>query len=158
MKMIKLKDLIVEYTVTQGDFIKWHNQARKETGSNDKIPSKTKQMCNEVMKHGFHKLDYEGKKKSKARDPKNLMYQYYAYVQGWGHSKFKGPADWTFEKSDKILQWSFPNAPFMNKSVSKEDKTKLESMVKSGNIDHGFVQALKINLKIQNIYQLMNLI
>ena len=109
MKMIKLKDLIVEYTVTQGDFIKWHNQARKETGSNDKIPSKTKQMCNEVMKHGFHKLDYEGKKKSKARDPKNLMYQYYAYVQGWGHSKFKGPADWTFEKSDKILQWFYSN-------------------------------------------------
>jgi hypothetical protein len=35
------------------------------------------------------------------------MYQYYAYVQGWGHSKFKGPADWFLKgpKFDKILGW-----------------------------------------------------
>ena len=105
--MIKLKDLLVEsMTVSDSEFIELHNQARKETGTNDKIPAKTKQMCKEVEKYGFHKLDYKGKS-GRARKPKNLMYQYYAYIQGWGHGAFKGPADWFLKgtKKDPILKW-----------------------------------------------------
>ena len=39
------------------------------------------------------------------------MYQYYAYVQGWGHGKFKGPSDWFLKgsKFDKILGWIYEN-------------------------------------------------
>jgi hypothetical protein len=90
--MIKLKELIVERIVTESDFMKIINQAKKETGAKVKIPSGTKKLCKEVMKEGFHRLDYKGKP-GKKRQPTNLMYQYYAYVQGWGHSKFKSPAE-----------------------------------------------------------------
>ena len=113
--MIKLKGLIVERIVTQSDFMKIINQAKKETGKNDKIPSKTKSMCADVMKYGIHKLDYKGKP-SKARQPKKLMYQYYAYVQGWGHSKFKSPADWFLKgsKFDPILKWIYEDDYYSN--------------------------------------------
>ena len=106
--MIKLKGLIVERIVTQSDFMKIINQAKKETGAKVKIPSGTKKLCKEVMKEGFHRLDYKGKP-GKKRQPTNLMYQYYAYVQGWGHSKFKGPADWFLKgsKFDPILKWIY---------------------------------------------------
>ena len=106
--MIKLKDLLTEMLITPSEFNAYLNKAKKETGAKDKIPSKTKQMCAEVMKYGFHKIDYQGKS-GKAREPKKPMYQYYAYVQGWGHSKFKNPLDWQYEKSDKILQWFYSN-------------------------------------------------
>ena len=106
--MIKLKELIIERIVTQSDFMKIINQAKKETGAKVKIPSGTKKLCKEVMKEGFHRLDYKGKP-GKKRYPTNLMYQYYAYVQGWGHSKFKGPADWFLKgsKFDPILKWIY---------------------------------------------------
>ncbi len=54
-----------------------------------------------------------------------------------------GTIEKTKEGVENILDWAFPNAPFMKDKLNKEEKTKLESMVKSGNIDHGFVQALK---------------
>ena len=113
--MIKLKGLIVERIVTQSDFMRIINQAKKETGAKVKIPSGTKKLCKEVMKEGFHRLDYKGKP-GKKRYPTNLMYQYYAYVQGWGHSKFKGPADWFLKgvKFDPILKWIYENDYYSN--------------------------------------------
>ena len=113
--MIKLKGLIVERIVTQSDFMKIINQAKKETGAKVKIPSGTKKLCKEVMKQGFHRLDYKGKP-GKKRQPTNLMYQYYAYVQGWGHTKFKGPADWFLKgsKFDPILKWIYENDYYSN--------------------------------------------
>jgi len=102
--MIKLKELIVERIVTHSDFHKVINMAKKATGAKPKIPSKTIKLCKEVMKDGFHKLDYRGKP-GKKRQPTNLMYQYYAYVQGWGHSKYKNDWDWRSDKGDKILNW-----------------------------------------------------
>ena len=104
--MIKLKDILTERIVTTSDFEKIIKQAQKETGKKSKIPSGTKKLCKEVMKEGFHKLDYKGKS-GRARKPKNLMYQYYAYIQGWGHGAFKGPADWFIKgtKKDPILKW-----------------------------------------------------
>ena len=67
------------------------------------------------MKEGFHRLDYKGKP-GKKRQPTNLMYQYYAYVQGWGHTKFKGPADWFLKgsKFDPILKWIYENDYYSN--------------------------------------------
>ena len=113
--MIKLKKLISERIVTQSDFMRIINQAKKETGAKVKIPSGTKKLCKEVMKQGFHRLDYKGKP-GKKRYPTNLMYQYYAYVQGWGHSKFKGPADWFLKgvKFDPILKWIYENGYYSN--------------------------------------------
>tara|TARA_R100001594_G_scaffold94167_1_gene128357 strand:+ start:966 stop:2348 length:1383 start_codon:yes stop_codon:yes gene_type:complete len=77
---------------------------------------------------------------------------------GFEHSKAKEHLDtgmeglyetmkWGVEKTDegvnKVLDWAFPNAPWMKDKLNKEEKNKLESMVKSGKVDHGFVQALK---------------
>ena len=96
--------------MTPSDFMKVLNAAKKETGAKDKIPPGTIKLCKEVIKQGFHKLDYKGKP-GKKREPNKLMYQYYAYVQGWGHGKFKGPADWFLKgsKFDKILGWIYEN-------------------------------------------------
>ena len=109
--MFKLKDLLFERTMSTSDFMKNLNAAKKETGAKDKIPAGTKRLCNEVQKAGFHKIDYRGKP-GKAREPKKPMYQYYAYVQGWGHNDFKSPADWIIKgtKKDKILNWIYSNA------------------------------------------------
>jgi hypothetical protein len=108
--MIKLKTLLSEVIITTREFDSVVNQAKKETGQNDKIPSKTKQMCKEVGKYKVNVYDYKGNK-SKKRDVNGLMYQYYAYVQGWGHGKFKGPSDWFLKgsKFDKILGWMYEN-------------------------------------------------
>ena len=106
--MIKLKSLLTEVIVTTSEFDSVVKQAKKETGQNHKIPSKTKQMCKEVGKYKVNAYDYKGNK-GKKRDVNGLMYQYYAYVQGWGHGKFKGPADWFLKgiKFDKILEWMY---------------------------------------------------
>ena len=106
--MIKLKSLLTEVIVTTSEFDSVVNQAKKETGQNHKIPSKTKQMCKEVGKYKINAYDYKGNK-GKKRDVNGLMYQYYAYVQGWGHGKFKGPSDWFLKgiKFDKILEWMY---------------------------------------------------
>ena len=108
--MIKLKDILTEVIITDGSFDSMINQAKKETGQNHKIPSKTKQMCKEVGKYKVNVYDYKGNK-GKKRDVNGLMYQYYAYVQGWGHGKFKGPSDWFLKggKFDKILGWIYEN-------------------------------------------------
>ena len=108
--MIKLKTLLSEVIITTREFDSVVNQAKKETGQNHKIPSKTKQMCKEVGKYKINVYDYKGNK-SKKRDVNGLMYQYYAYVQGWGHGKFKGPSDWFLKggKFDKILGWIYEN-------------------------------------------------
>ena len=106
--MIKLKSLLTEVIITTSEFDSVVKQAKKETGQNHKIPSKTKQMCKEVGKYKINVYDYKGNK-GKKRDVNGLMYQYYAYVQGWGHGKFKGPADWFLKgiKFDKILEWMY---------------------------------------------------
>jgi hypothetical protein len=108
--MIKLKSLLTEVIVTTSEFDSVIKQAKKETGQNHKIPSKTKQMCKEVGKYKINVYDYKGNK-GKKRDVNGLMYQYYAYVQGWGHGKFKGPSDWFLKggKFDKILGWIYEN-------------------------------------------------
>ncbi len=108
--MIKLKSLLTEVIVTTSEFDSVVKQAKKETGQNHKIPSKTKQMCKEVGKYKVNAYDYKGNK-GKKRDVNGLMYQYYAYVQGWGHGKFKGPSDWFLKggKFDKILGWIYEN-------------------------------------------------
>jgi len=108
--VIKLKTLLSEVIITTREFDSVVNQAKKETGQNHKIPSKTKQMCKEVGKYKVNVYDYKGNK-SKKRDVNGLMYQYYAYVQGWGHGKFKGPSDWFLKggKFDKILGWIYEN-------------------------------------------------
>ena len=108
--MIKLKSLLTEVIITTSEFDSVVKQAKKETGQNHKIPSKTKQMCKEVGKYKVNVYDYKGNK-SKKRDVNGLMYQYYAYVQGWGHGKFKGPSDWFLKggKFDKILGWIYEN-------------------------------------------------
>ena len=108
--MIKLKSLLSEVIITTREFDSVVNQAKKETGQNHKIPSKTKQMCKEVGKYKVNVYDYKGNK-GKKRDVNGLMYQYYAYVQGWGHGKFKGPSDWFLKggKFDKILGWIYEN-------------------------------------------------
>ena len=51
-----------------------------------------------------------------ARKPKQPMYQYYAYTMGWGHNKFKGPADWFLKgtKIDPILNWIHNESSFSN--------------------------------------------
>lgn len=103
--MIKLKSLLNEF-VTPSDFMKSLKRAEKETGKKGKIPSGTIKLCNEVKKAGFNKLDYLGKP-GKARETNKPMYQYYAYIQGWGHSDFKNPSDWWQKgaKKDPILKW-----------------------------------------------------
>ena len=108
--MIKLKSLLSEVIITTREFDSVVDQAKKETGQNHKIPSKTKQMCKEVGKYKVNVYDYKGNK-GKKRDVNGLMYQYYAYVQGWGHGKFKGPSDWFLKggKFDKILGWIYEN-------------------------------------------------
>ena len=113
--MIKLKTLLSEVIITTREFDSVVNQAKKETGQNHKIPSKTKQMCKEVGKYKVNVYDYKGNK-SKKRDVNGLMYQYYAYVQGWGHSKFRGPADWFLKgvKFDPILKWIYENDYYSN--------------------------------------------
>ena len=46
---------------------------------------------------------------------------------------------------DQSLNWAFPNAEWakVKSSISSDDKAKLSDMIKSGKIDHGFVNALK---------------
>lgn len=100
--MIKLKDLIVEI-VFPDDFMKEIKRAEKETGKKFKIPSSTKKLCMMAKKDGFHKLDYLGKP-GKARKPESLMYQGYAFILGWGHSKYKNNWDWRSDKSQPVLQ------------------------------------------------------
>lgn len=102
-KMIKLKSLLTEI-VFHDDFMKEIKRAEKETGKKFKIPSSTKKLCMMAKKDGFHKLDYLGKKSGKAREPNKLMYQAYAFVQGWGHSKYKNNWDWRSDKSQPVLQ------------------------------------------------------
>ena len=109
--MIKLKDLLTERIITPSDFKKVIDDAMKATGAKPKIPSKTIKLCMDVKKDGFHKLDYRGKP-GKAREPHKLMYQYYAYVQGWGHSKYKNDWDWTDDESDKILNWIYSSGKY----------------------------------------------
>tara|TARA_B100001250_G_C19672458_1_gene732104 strand:- start:72 stop:860 length:789 start_codon:yes stop_codon:yes gene_type:complete len=99
---IKMTQLLTEF-VTDSEFNKALKQAKKDTGAPLKVPSKTIKLCKEVGKLKINKYDYKGKK-SKSRKVDSLMYQYYAYVQGWGHTKFKGPGTWTFYEDDKILQ------------------------------------------------------
>jgi hypothetical protein len=101
--VIKLKDLIVESIVFPDDFMKEIKRAEKETGKKFKIPSSTKKLCMMAKKDGFHKLDYLGKP-GKAREPNKLMYQAYAFVQGWGHSKYKNDWDWRSDKSQPVLK------------------------------------------------------
>ena len=100
--MIKLSHLLTEI-VTDSEFNKALKQAKKETGAKDMIPSKTINMCKDVGKLKINKYDYKGKR-GKARKVNSPMYQYYAYVQGWGHTKFKGSGQWTWYEDDKILQ------------------------------------------------------
>ncbi len=99
--MIKLKSLLNEI-VFPDDFMKEIKRAEKETGKKFKIPSSTKKLCMMAKKDGFHKLDYLGKP-GKAREPNKLMYQAYAFVQGWGHSKYKNDWDWRSDKSQPVL-------------------------------------------------------
>jgi len=99
--MIKLKNLITEI-VFPDKFMAEIRRAEKETGKKFKIPSSTKKLCMDAKKDGFHKLDYLGKP-GKARKPESLMYQAYAFVQGWGHSKYKNPWDWRSDKSQPVL-------------------------------------------------------
>ena len=108
--MIKLKTILSEVIITTSEFDSVVKQAKKETGQNHKIPSSTKKMCKEVGKYKINVYDYKGNK-SKKRDVNGMMYQYYAYVQGWGHGKFKGPADSFLKgpKFDKILGWLSDN-------------------------------------------------
>ena len=102
--MIKLKKLLTESRiVTESDFMKEINRAEKATGKKFKVPSRTKKLCMEVKKDGFHQLDYQGKKSGKPREPHKLMYQGYAFVQGWGHSKYKNSWDWRSDKSQPVL-------------------------------------------------------
>ena len=101
--MIKLRDLITEDIVFPDKFMAEIRRAEKETGKKFKVPSSTKKLCMQVKKDGFHKLDYKGKPGGKARKPESLMYQAYAFVQGWGHSKYKNPWDWRSDKSQPVL-------------------------------------------------------
>ena len=100
--MIKLKDLIIERFVLTDDFMREMKRAEKETGKKFKVPSSTKKLCMMAKKDGFHKLDYLGKP-GKARKPESLMYQAYAFVQGWGHSKYKNKWDWRDDRSQPVL-------------------------------------------------------
>ena len=101
--MILLKDLLVERIVLPDEFMREIKRAEKETGKKFKVPSSTKKLCMKAKKDGFHKLDYLGKP-GKARKPESLMYQGYAFVQGWGHSKYKNKWDWRSDKSQPVLQ------------------------------------------------------
>jgi hypothetical protein len=101
-KMIKLKDLIVEI-VFPDDFMKEIKRAEKATGKKFKVPSSTKKLCMMAKKDGFHKIDYTGKP-GKARKPDSLMYQGYAFIMGWGHTKYKNPWDWRSDRSQPVLQ------------------------------------------------------
>ena len=47
------------------------------------------------------------------------------------------------ELANQVMDWAFPNAPWMKDKVSKEDKQKLTSMAETGKVDNGFLQALK---------------
>ena len=47
------------------------------------------------------------------------------------------------EYADQILDWAFPNREWMKTKVSSEDKKKLTAMAETGQVDHGFLQALK---------------
>ena len=107
--MIKLTNLITEI-VTDSEFNKVLKKAKKATGTNDKIPSQTIKLCNGVGKAGINKYDYRGKK-GKARKVNSPMYQYYAYIQGWGHTKFKGAAGWFLDGRDidPILKYFYEN-------------------------------------------------
>ena len=72
----------------------------------------------------------------------------------------EGAINWTTKKTAEItkgaiekggdilehgLNWAFPNAEWakVKSSISSDDKAKLSDMIKSGKIDHGFVNALK---------------
>ena len=101
--VIKLKSLLNEI-VFHDDFMKEIKRAEKETGKKFKIPSSTKKLCMMAKKDGFHKIDYQGKASGKAREPNKLMYQAYAFVQGWGHSKYKNNWAWRSDKSQPVLQ------------------------------------------------------
>ena len=101
--MIKLKSLLNEI-VFPDDFMKEINRAEKETGKKFKIPSSTKKLCMMAKKDGFHKLDYLGKP-GKAREPNKLMYQAYAFVQGWGHSKLQR-YDWDWREIQTSIIWT----------------------------------------------------
>lgn len=107
--MLKLTHLITEI-VTDSEFNKALKKAKKATGAKDKIPSQTIKLCNDAGKRGMNKYDYKGKK-GKARKVNSPMYQYYAYVQGWGHTKFKGPAGWFLDGRDidPILKYFYEN-------------------------------------------------
>ena len=107
--MLKLTHLITEI-VTDSEFNKVLKKAKKATGANDKIPSQTIKLCNGVGKAGINKYDYRGKK-GKARKVNSPMYQYYAYIQGWGHTKFKGAAGWFLDGRDidPILKYFYEN-------------------------------------------------
>tara|TARA_B100000287_G_scaffold361267_1_gene353978 strand:- start:98 stop:655 length:558 start_codon:yes stop_codon:yes gene_type:complete len=107
--MIKLTHLLTEI-VTESEFDKAIKQAKKETGAKDMIPNKTIKLCKDVGKLKINKYDYKGKK-GKKRDVNGLMYQYYAYIQGWGHTKFKGAAGWFLDGRDfdPILRWIYEN-------------------------------------------------
>ena len=141
-QMIKLKDLITEKIITTSEFNTIIKKAQKETGAKDKIPSGTKRLCNEVQKAGFHKIDYRGKP-GKAREPKKPMYQYYAYVQGWGHSDFKSPADWIIKgtKKDPILNWIYTNGyysnPFTYSYLQRHVNTDMQAYQITANITPG---------------------
>lgn len=111
----KIKTQLLTEFVTDSEFKKVMKQAKKETGAPLKVPSKTAALCKEAGKLGVNKYDYRGKKGRK-RDTSGLMYQYYAYVQGWGHTKFKGVAGWFLDGADEsssgydpILGWVYKN-------------------------------------------------
>jgi len=102
--MIKLKDILKESSIVfPDDFTKEIKRAEKETGKKFKVPATTKKLCMMAKSGGFHQLDYQGKKSGKARKPDSLMYQAYAFILGWGHSKYKNKWDWRDDKSQPVL-------------------------------------------------------
>ena len=138
--MIKLKDLIIERIVLPDEFMREMKRAEKETGKKFKVPSSTKKLCMMAKKDGFHKIDYTGKP-GKARKPESLMYQGYAFVQGWGHSKYKNPWDWRSDKSQPVLQniqnSSIFSSLFDYEYLEYHVKTYIQASQEVANIRHG---------------------
>ncbi len=114
--------MLLNEFVTDSEFNSMIKQAKKETGSRDKIPNQTIKLCKQVGKLGINKYDYRGKK-GRARKVDSPMYLYYAYIQGWGHTKFKGAAGWFLDGRDfdPILKWIYENgkARLMDESHTK---------------------------------------
>ena len=96
----KFKPELLKEHVSNSEFKKVLKKAEKYYGIKATVPNKTKKMCLDVGKQKINKIDYQGKFTDN-RNVKDEIYQYYAYIQGWGHSKFKGSADWFLEGADE---------------------------------------------------------